>query len=218
MPLTQGKMQIDNERRIKKNLRELKKDMDAKDLVDYFIEKEIFDFPDLEKINGFNPNTTENRNNCFFSLLFQSGNRAYGVFLEALRDHGQQHLAEMIENTELENAAGADANEPDAWINKINPAVKQRRLQEKDLSRLAQTLGNDWESVVLDMGISQVEIDQCKLDNNSTVMKVYAGLNKWRMRKPDLCTLQNFVRIAKSCDQATTIDWQQMKIIAERMS
>lgn len=82
---------------------------------------------------------------------------------------------------------------------------------------MAQTLGNDWELVLLDMGVKQVEIDQCKMDNNTSVMKIYAALNKWRMRCPDACTLDNFVRIVKGCFQATTVDWPQMKVIAERM-
>lgn len=107
MPLTQGKLHPDDERRIKKNIRDLKRDMDAKDLIDYFIEKEIFDFADLEKINGYNPNTSDNRNNCFFILLLQSGPQAYSVFLDSLRVNGQDHLADLVENTQLEGSAVA---------------------------------------------------------------------------------------------------------------
>lgn len=108
-------MLIEHERKIKKNLVQLKQDMDAKDLLDWFIQYEIFDFADQDVIIGYNPNTTSNRNNAFFRLLFQSGPRAYSVFLEALKKSGQPHLAEMIEKTVLEggnNDAGGELK----WI------------------------------------------------------------------------------------------------------
>lgn len=98
-------MQLEQERKIKRNILALKRDIDAKDLLDFFIEQEVFDFPDVEKINGFNPNTTESRNNCFFQLLFQSGNRAYDVFLYALRQTQLDHLADLIENTQVNDGA-----------------------------------------------------------------------------------------------------------------
>ena len=105
---------MEHERKIKKNIINLKKDMDAKDLVDYMISEEIFDFDDNEKINGYNPNTASNRNNAFFTLLFGSGDRAYTVFLGALARNGQRHLAEMIENTVLVGGEGDQAGE--SWI------------------------------------------------------------------------------------------------------
>ena len=108
MPLQAGKMAKDQERKIKKNYITLKEDMDAKDLTDWFIQEEIFDFSDYEYINGFNPNTSTNRNNAFFSLLFNSGPRAYPVFLKALEKNGQSHLAEKIENTVLVGGAEED--------------------------------------------------------------------------------------------------------------
>ena len=109
MPVTSGKMHLDKERKIKRNLLALKRDIDAKDLCDFFIQEEIFDFPDTDQINGFNPNTTENRNSCFFKLLFQSGERAYDVFLNALRQNQQEYLADMIENTQINDGAAQQA-------------------------------------------------------------------------------------------------------------
>ena len=109
MPLTNGKMGTTHERKIKKNLIYLKKNMDAKDLTDYFIQEEVFDFPDIDMIKGFNPNTTESRNDCFFKLLFMSGPNAYNVFLESLRINGQDFLADKIEGTHVEGGDTASA-------------------------------------------------------------------------------------------------------------
>ena len=108
MPLTSGRMSPEHERKIRKCYIALKRDMDAKDLVDYFITEEIFDPSDSETINGYNPNTTSNRNDAFFRLLFNSGDRAYTVFLTALERNGQPHLAEMVENTVFVDGAFGD--------------------------------------------------------------------------------------------------------------
>lgn len=208
-------MLLDHERKIKKNLLALKKDMDARDLTDFFIQEEIFDFPDIDKINGYNPNTTDNRNNCFFQLLFQSGERAYDVFLRALRQNQQDYLADLIENTQV-NDGQAQATEPHSWINTIPQHVRFRTLTEKDISRFAQTLGNDWQMVAFDFGLSKVEIDHCMMENQTPVMQIYSALNKWRVRNMDACTLNNFVQKLKDC-QATSVDWKQMERIARGM-
>ena len=92
--------------KIKKNLIAIKKDMDAKDLVDHFIQGLIFDLPDEEAINGFNPNTAENRNKCFIRLLMNKEDRAYDVFLQTLRIVGLDHIADQIDNTQVTTAQG----------------------------------------------------------------------------------------------------------------
>ena len=106
MPLTKSKMPTEEARKIKKNLVALKKDMDAKDLIDHFIQDEIFELDDRDYINGFNPNTPVSRNDAFFERLFNSGPKAYSVFLKALKQNGQQHLANLIEETVLPGDAG----------------------------------------------------------------------------------------------------------------
>lgn len=208
-------MQLDQERKIKRNLIALKRDMDAKDLIDYFIEKDLFDFKDFEEINGFNPNTTESRNNRFFHLLFQSGPQAYDVFVYALRSCHLDHLADLVENTQVNDAA-SQQSEPFSWINTISQPVRERKLNEKDISRLAQTLGNDWQLVVYEMGLSKVEVEHCIMENQTPVMQIYSALHKWRVKNPDDCTLSKFVNIVKDC-QATSVDWNQMKRIASAM-
>ena len=99
MPVTQGAMPEWQLSKIKRNFRYLKNEIDAKELQDHFVEAEIFDFPDLDAINGYNPDTKENRNNCFFRLMRNAGPKAYDVFLYALRKNGQEYVAERLEET-----------------------------------------------------------------------------------------------------------------------
>ena len=107
--------------------------------------------------------------------------------------------------------------EPFSWINTIPEHVRCRRLAEKELGRLAQTLGNDWTLVAFEMGLSQVDVDHSKMEYNmNPVMQIHSALQKWRTRKPQSCTLNNFVNIVKDC-QATTVDWAKMHKFATEM-
>ncbi|XP_052272560.1 uncharacterized protein LOC127873039 isoform X2 [Dreissena polymorpha] len=93
-----GTMRQDLQLKITKNLQAIKKDIDAKDLLDIFIEKNVFDFKDKDEIEGWNPNTQENRNNCFIRKILQKGDNAYTVFIDALKAHGFQHLVDLLES------------------------------------------------------------------------------------------------------------------------
>lgn len=106
--------------------------------------------------------------------------------------------------------------DPHGWINTIPQHVRQKRLNEKDISRFAQTLGADWELVAFELGLTKVEVDHCKMENQSLVMQIYSALHRWRMKHPNDCTVYKFVNIVKDC-QSATVDWDQMKRIATGM-
>ena len=98
------------------------------------------------------------------------------------------------------------------WYTAVPDRVKDRRLKERELSRLAPTLGQDWELVVAEMGLSKADVDHAKMDNMSSALQIYACLNKWRSRAVGKATLDNFLKIVGSC-QSTTIHWEQIKKI-----
>ena len=106
--------------------------------------------------------------------------------------------------------------EPGAWITQIPESVRTRRLIERDLSRIAQILGSDWEVVASELGLTKVELDHCKMENHTVTMQVYAALYKWRNRVANGATLVAIVRILTEC-QCTTIDWSQLERVARNM-
>ena len=86
-----------------------------------------------------------------------------------------------------------------------------------DLSRLAQSLGSDWEVVATELGLSKVEIDHCRMENHTVTMMAYAALNKWRNKVSGEATLTSFISALELCG-TTTIDWDTVKKAAQKMS
>ena len=99
----------------------------------------------------------------------------------------------------------------------ISPTVRNRRLTERDLSKLAQHLGNDWPMVAYDMGLATTDVEHAKMDQHTTTMQIYACLNLWRIRKFETATLDEFIRILADCNQCTTVNWKEIRNVALSM-
>ncbi|KAL3853826.1 hypothetical protein ACJMK2_017329 [Sinanodonta woodiana] len=212
MPLQRGEMLPEHKKKILKNFINLKRDVDPKDIVDYFVEQELFDFEDVDKINNYNPNTQANRWLGFGSLLFSCGPKAYDVFLYALEQVKYNDLADAIRNTKVENSSMAD-HQPDKlyWMREVREEVLTKRITERELSRLSSCLGIDWEMICLDLGVPQVEIDRCKMSSpHSVPMQIYSALNSWRNRQYKDATLGVLLNIL-AASPSTTVDWIQIE-------
>ncbi|KAK3579405.1 hypothetical protein CHS0354_029713 [Potamilus streckersoni] len=212
MPLQRGEMLPEHKRKILKNFISLKQDVDPKDIVDYFVEQELFDFEDVEKINNYNPNTQANRWQGFSKLLFSCGPKAYEVFLYALEQTKYNDLADAIRNTKVELSSMAE-HQPDKlyWTKEVPKEVLTRRITERELSKLSSCLGSEWEMICLDLGVSQVEIDRCKMSNPySVAMQIYSALNSWRNQQYKDATVDALLKIIAE-SPSTTVDWTQIE-------
>jgi hypothetical protein len=79
------------------NISFITKEIDAKELLDYFVKKDIFTIDDCEVVTRQNPDTRLKRNHAFMTLLLRCGPRAYGVFIQSLKDY--PHVVERILNS-----------------------------------------------------------------------------------------------------------------------
>lgn len=87
----------DDTKRIKKNWTFLKENLLQNEIRDSFIDNEIWDLRDLEEIDT--EKIQEKKNEIFLILLLKSGPRAYGVFIEALKNTGSNHIIEKLQAT-----------------------------------------------------------------------------------------------------------------------
>lgn len=74
-------------------------------------------------------------------------------------------------------------------------------LTEKELSRIAQAIGNNWELLGLELGLSSVDIEHIKSQHrdSGTPVVIFYMLREWRKRKPEKCKRRDLMRAIKSC-------------------
>ena len=89
-------------------------------------------------------------------------------------------------------------------------------MNERDLSKLAQTLAKDWEMVMYDFGLSKADVEHAKMEQMTATMMIYTCLYKWKTRTVNGANLENFVKTVAGCP-SVTVDWDRMKRIAQQM-
>ena len=86
-------------RRIKNNWTFLKENLVQHEIRDFFINEAVWDIADIEEINA--EKTPKEKNERFLKLLLRSDNRAYDVFVAALREKGSTHIIQKLQNTHI---------------------------------------------------------------------------------------------------------------------
>ena len=89
-------------------------------------------------------------------------------------------------------------------------------MDERDLSKLAQTLANDWEMVMYDLGLSKTDVEHAKMEQATATMQIYTCLHKWKVRVVNGATLEKFVKVVQDCP-SVTVNWALMQRIAQQM-
>jgi hypothetical protein len=89
------------------NLQFIVDEIDAADLLDYFIQEGVLSDDDSDLVRNVIPNTRINRNLAFLNLLSNSEPRAFGVFIESLTRSKSTYVVDTIQNTVVESH-GAD--------------------------------------------------------------------------------------------------------------
>ncbi|XP_043964295.1 death domain-containing protein CRADD [Gambusia affinis] len=159
--------------------------------------------------------TNRQKNLKLLDLLPNRGPRAFGAFLEALRDFSWIRDRLLLE---LQNSAGTGPPEPNVAgsghsggaavparyhgnASQIPASVLQRVPSDRELSRLAQRLGAEWEAVLLDLGVSTEAVYRCRSDHSlNTGAAVLDGLVLWRRAGGRRATLGRLLRSLEAAD------------------
>lgn len=139
--------------------------------------------------------TDRQRSLALLDLLPSRGPRAFHAFLRSLEDFSwvRDRLLQ-----ELQTPPRPGPGPTDEW--RLPASVLQRVPSDRELSRLASQLGPEWESVLMDLGLSAEALFRCRSDHAlSTQGAVLAGLVQWRRREGKTATVQ---RLAQSLEAA----------------
>lgn len=99
-------------------------------------------------------------------------------------------------------------------IDGMSDASLKKVISESDASKLSTIFGENWESVLLNLGLRKAEIDQVLESNGHKVQKtITACLIRWKKRKGNEATLSNFIQVLKNSEKESHahIDWDRLK-------
>lgn len=88
-----------DDQRIKRNWTFLKRNLVQFEVRDAFLDEDIWDLRDFEKIDA--EKTPEEKNEMFLKLLLQSDPRAYKIFITAIQNNNLTHIAEKLQQTPI---------------------------------------------------------------------------------------------------------------------
>ncbi|XP_014329445.1 death domain-containing protein CRADD-like [Xiphophorus maculatus] len=172
-------------------------------IVPFLYQEGVLTEAQVEQVEG--QLTNRQKNLKLLDLLPNRGPRAFGAFLEALRDFSWIRDRLLLE---LQNSAGTgpsgDAAVPARYhgdASRIPDSVLQRVPSDRELSRLAQRLGAEWEAVLLDLGVSSEAVYRCRSDHSlNTGAAVLDGLVLWRRAGGRRATLGRLLRSLEAAD------------------
>nr|XP_046234523.1 death domain-containing protein CRADD isoform X3 [Scatophagus argus]XP_046234524.1 death domain-containing protein CRADD isoform X3 [Scatophagus argus]XP_046234526.1 death domain-containing protein CRADD isoform X3 [Scatophagus argus] len=127
-------------------------------------------------------------------ILPSRGPRAFDSFLRSLDEFSWVRDKLLVELQSRHRTGSTDV-----W--RLPDSVLLRVPSDRELSRLASHLGAEWESVLVDLGLSAEAVFRCRSDHAlSTHAAVLAGLVQWRQREGKKATVQRLLQSLRAAD------------------
>ncbi|XP_045170816.1 uncharacterized protein LOC123533243 [Mercenaria mercenaria] len=102
--------------------------------------------------------------------------------------------------------------------NKSITVIPYNRLTDKLLSSLSQCIGENWQLLGLELGLTQVQLDHIFEDHpRSAVMRIYAMLQRWCQKDVDKATLTVLVGTLQRCTHVH-VDWDKLRNVIDEQS
>ncbi|XP_013063451.2 death domain-containing protein CRADD-like [Biomphalaria glabrata] len=214
MPM-RGKLKQNDEAVIRQNYLFLKEEIEAKHIVDYLYSKDVISLDDKEEI-VCQPSRSR-RNDVLLDKLMHAGpGIAYCEFLKAL-DEEYSHVSQKLRKTKL---PAAQQQQEQSWFEELPDQFKQTLITDAMATRLSECFGSNWESVMLELGHTQVIIDREKQNCSNNVVRAITNLLiKWRQKQPKVATYEKLVECLESMKDGgnVNIDFNELEkiIVAE---
>ena len=103
------------------------------------------------------------------------------------------------------------------WIDNLPSVIRKREVTLKDLSKFAQSLGFNWEFVPIELGLTQPDIDQVKMNyKDQTAMQIYHSLLRWKDKYGHEANIEALVKAIQQ-NQTVMADWEAIKNVVDRI-
>ncbi|XP_053389745.1 uncharacterized protein LOC128552722, partial [Mercenaria mercenaria] len=192
-------------------------DLDPVSVLDLFLERDYLTYPQVRDIQE--QRLTSDKTREIIKKVSAKGVKGYKTFKALLKESHQGHLAEFLDTQEktlvkeIKMAEKKEEKDKQALTHETVAPVQQgnqRIPDEQELTSISAHIGMNWELLGPFLGVPTVTIDQIKLDNSTTQVKIYKMLEAWRSRNPLTATVENLVSAMERCP-SVRIDWEALR-------
>ncbi|XP_053396160.1 uncharacterized protein LOC123550850 isoform X2 [Mercenaria mercenaria] len=102
------------------------------------------------------------------------------------------------------------------WFMKdqVTASHQNKELSEKELSKVAQAVGRNWQLLGIELGLTQVQVDQVSANNDTMVRKIYDMLKTWKSQNRGHSTMSMLVQALKNIE-SLTVNWDEIRNICD---
>lgn len=167
-------------------------------IVPFLYQEQILTVTQVETIES--QPTNKHQTLKLLDILPTRGPRAFDSLLRSLEEDfswvRDKLLLELQTQHEQETEPGLESTDfslPDDFLLKVP--------SDQELSRLASHLGTEWESVLLDLGLSAAAVSRCRADNSLSIHgAALSGLVQWRRSEGKKATVQRLLQSLQAAD------------------
>ncbi|XP_060562545.1 uncharacterized protein LOC132722127 [Ruditapes philippinarum] len=105
------------------------------------------------------------------------------------------------------------------WFEEISmiELTEDCQLNEKQLSKIAQSIGNNWELLGSELGLSSVESDHLSMNYDTCSVRIYKMLLKWKAKQEKNATVNTLLQAMKST-KSLNVEWDEVLNIVEQIA